>query len=165
MVDIEWQFRQQVAAQQLLQAQQALQVQMQQQQLQQLQSHLLPPGPAPMPLYPAPQPVHAQGQMQNFGQPSLGLPLGADSAESVRTFFLFTMLILFIHFDSFFSSLSLFLHYFFNITHAPVRISNNILQVAMQYSRINETYERILALQGQLAGIGGIGGGGGRTNL
>jgi hypothetical protein len=35
----------------------------------------------------------------------------------------------------------------------------------MQYSRINETYERILALQGQLAGIGGIGGGGGRTNL
>jgi hypothetical protein len=114
MVDIEWQFRQQVAAQQLLQAQQALQLQMQQQQLQQLQSHLLPPGPAPMPLYPAPQPVHAQGQMQNFWQPPLGLPLGAGSAESVRTFSfclrcLFWLFILIL----FFSSLCFFLRYFF----------------------------------------------------
>ena len=158
MVDIEWQFRQQVAAQQL---RQALQVQMQQQQ--QSQSQLIPPGPAPMPLYPAPQSVHAQGQMHNFWQPSLGLPLGAASAESVRTFYLFTMSILVIHFFS--SSLSLFLHYFLNLTHTPVRITNNIVQVSMQYSRINETYERIFALQGQLAGIGGIGGGGGRMNL
>jgi hypothetical protein len=84
MVDIEWQFRQQVAAQQLRQAQQALQVEMHQQQ--QLQSQLIPPGSAPMPLYPAPQPVHAQGQMHNFWQPSLSR---ADSAESVRTFFFF----------------------------------------------------------------------------
>jgi hypothetical protein len=35
----------------------------------------------------------------------------------------------------------------------------------MQYPRKNETYERILALQDRLAGIGEIGGGGGLMNL
>jgi hypothetical protein len=59
--------------------------------------------------------------MQNFWQPSLGLPLGADSAESVGSFSLFTMSILILHF--FFSSLSLFLHYFF-LSHTRTRPHN-----------------------------------------